>query len=274
MRLRTSCLRWGSGTSGMGSSLKNSLRSEATVGTSCSCSRSTLSPLSHRCLSCLVLTTEPHRRNKPLYWIPVTRKQKVQSVLSVLLCTQRAIERSEWKESRGVTIFIQELHHVSQHKRYSTDHLSIFSQCFQGDPKHTPGSQFRLWNQGGNNGLWAYLSAGPQDSHWIGVILCRERAWLKYRNHIPPALSLWWLPWIVRTSQSTGTGKNVQKNDRNKVARDVHGQRVKCILLGFGTLFVGFQCFVNRKFGVMEVAAAVCQWEILRSLLESYSWTL
>lgn len=76
VRLRTSCLRWGSGTSGMGSSLKKSLRSEATVGTSCSCSRSTLSPLSHRCLSCLVLTTEPHRRNRPLCSIPVTRKQQ------------------------------------------------------------------------------------------------------------------------------------------------------------------------------------------------------
>lgn len=76
MKLRTSCLRCTSGTSGAGSSLRKSLRREATVGTSCSRSRSTLSPLSHRCLSCLVLATEPQRRNKPLCCIPATRQTK------------------------------------------------------------------------------------------------------------------------------------------------------------------------------------------------------
>ncbi len=73
VRLRTSWMRWASGTMGVGSSRKKSLRSEATVGTSCSSSRSTLSPLSHRCLSCLVRTTEPQRRNRPLCCIPVMR---------------------------------------------------------------------------------------------------------------------------------------------------------------------------------------------------------
>lgn len=89
VRLRTSCLRWGSGTRGVGSSLKKSLRTEATVGTSCSCSRSTLSPLSHRCLSCLVLTTEPHRRNRPLCCIPGDKQTKRFSQYSQYCCALR-----------------------------------------------------------------------------------------------------------------------------------------------------------------------------------------
>lgn len=68
-------LHWGSGTIGVGSSRRKSFRRDATVGTSPSCSRSTLSPQSHRCLSCLVRTTELHRRNSPMWCSPEIRKQ-------------------------------------------------------------------------------------------------------------------------------------------------------------------------------------------------------
>lgn len=169
--MRTSCLRCTSGTSGVGSSLRKSLRREATVGTSCSCSRSTLSPLSHRCLSCLALATEPQRRNKPLCCIPATDQTKTFSHQGS--ATNRGWERRDGKASDvQFTVFIQELHHVSQHQGYPAQHLPILSQSLQSDTKNTPGEAFKLWLQ--NNGLWANFSAGPENSHWRGVVLWRK----------------------------------------------------------------------------------------------------
>lgn len=195
MKLRTSCLRCTSGKSGVGSSLRKSLKREATVKTSCSRSRSTLSPLSHRCLSCFVLTTEPQRRNKPLCCIPATRQTKTFSHWGVQqtgglddgLKIPEGRERRDGKASKvQFTVFIQELHHVSQHQGYPTHHLPILPQRLQSDAKHTPGEAFGLWLQGGNNGLRANLRVGPQNSHWRGVVLWIKGATkqLQYRCHM------------------------------------------------------------------------------------------
>lgn len=86
VRLIVKCLRWGSGTMGIGSSRRKSFRSEATVGTSPSPCRSTLSPSSNRFFSFLVRTTEPHRRNRPLWCNPADKKTKTFSYLHGLVC--------------------------------------------------------------------------------------------------------------------------------------------------------------------------------------------